>query len=85
LYICAVLTNKGIKKNMTKKKYKYFYPVNKALGDQLPGMSGFLSRHMLKGKFSQSYIRMVMNGERTNKEIIAAMKYLVETSNAQNY
>lgn len=69
---------------MTNKKYTYFYPENKALGEQLSGTAGFIVT-MLKGKYSRCYVNMVMQGTRTNKEIEACMLHLIEVSKTYNY
>ncbi len=69
---------------MAKKKYHYFYPEIKELGDQLRGTSAFI-RKMIDNKYSQKYIIQVMRGERKNESIVAAMKHLIEVSKAKNY
>ena len=68
---------------MATKKYKYFYPENKMLGDQIPRTSGFIARQLLKGRYTQIYVRDVMKGRRTNEEIIRAMKYMIEVANTE--
>ena len=55
------------------KKYTYFYPDNKALGDQLYlGELNLLYNIMIcQGmNYSKNYIKCVLNGSRTNQQIL---------------
>jgi hypothetical protein len=56
------------------KKYEYFYPELKELGNEIRGMGGIITRQLLKNKYSHSYVSDVMMGRRKNEEIIAAMR-----------
>jgi hypothetical protein len=68
-----------------KKKYVYYYPENKEIGDKIKGMGGFITKKMLNNKYSWSMVIAVMRGIRNNGEIVAAMKQLVELSKSHNY
>ena len=70
---------------MTHKKiYNYDFPEIREIGKQLKGLSGFVHTCM-KGRYSLSTVRAVMNGRRNTAEIVAAMKHLVELTKAENY
>ncbi len=68
-----------------KKKYVYFYPENKAIGDQIPNTSGFITKVLLRNKYVQGYVNDVMKGRRNNTEILDAMKQVAELSKVENY
>lgn len=70
---------------MSTKKYEYFYPENKELGDKIPGMVNFITNVMLKKKYSYGYVWSVFVGVRNNIEIVSAMKKAAELANADNY
>ena len=70
---------------MTKKKYEYFYPENKKLGDLIKGTGTFINRKFLGNRYTDSYVNSVFRGERHNDEIVAAMKKMAELLNANNY